>query len=373
MTSQALYGSGGCSSRDCAAVARRAYYECQERDREGVLLSSSKTLTALIASRSRGSIAFVTFKRDLNINFVPPKFSILLQIAMSADASGSIVCCWGSPICGVTLNDTTPAGIARHLRNYHFPVGQWHNRLRGTCQWRYAGTVPCDREMFQGNFGKHIATCFDTLSLDIVPISDDSFTIDKCQWPGAFAWFLCKDGPITILHIRLSIWQIVTVYDRDCRVVFFNFVVCGAYSPRLDTDEVLLKDPRYLGVSPAIDTKVRRTASPSVPDEFPVHFKNVNASRMSGGKHVQCYDRVGLGFLTDPDRHLNLKRRRKFLVEASVCTLRSLTSISWSGDVLAAVAVLRMETSRVTSLVVIVVGKMPDGCPLLDAVTRGYE
>ncbi|KAF9816055.1 hypothetical protein IEO21_04230 [Rhodonia placenta] len=77
---------------------------------------------------------------------------------MSADASGSIVCCWGSPICGVTLNDTTPAGIARHLRNYHFPVGQWHNRLRGTCQWRYAGTVPCDREMFQGNFGKHIAT-----------------------------------------------------------------------------------------------------------------------------------------------------------------------------------------------------------------------
>lgn len=64
---------------------------------------------------------------------------------------------------------------------------------------------------------------------------------------------------------------------------------------------------------------------------------------------------------------------RKFLVEASVCTLRSLTSISWSGDVLAAVAVLRMETSRVTSLVVIVVGKMPDGCPLLDAVTRGYE
>lgn len=32
--------------------------------------------------------------------------------------------------------------------------------------------------------------------------------------------------------------------------------MCGAYSPRLDTDEVLLKDPRYLGVSPAIDTKV---------------------------------------------------------------------------------------------------------------------
>ncbi|EED81039.1 predicted protein [Postia placenta Mad-698-R] len=338
---------------------------------------------------------------------------------MSADANGSIVCCWGSPICGVTLNDTTPAGIARHLRNFHFPVGLWHNRLRGTCQWRHAGTVPCDREMFQGNFGKHIATCFDTLSLDIVLISDDSLTIDKCQWPGAFACYNTYTIPLSRYPLCLSankrffltLHVSLIVSDRDCRVVFFNFVMCGAYGPRLDTDEVFLKDPRYLGVSQAIDTKVRRTSSPSVPDEFPVHFKNVDARRMSGGKHVQCNDRGGLGFLTDSNRRLILEKEeypeslnicasitslptygpmtlltpvggicptvvpagRKFLVEASVCTLRSLTSIFWSGDVLAAVAVLRMETSRVTSLVVIVVGEMPDGCPLSDADASGYE
>ncbi|KZT70485.1 hypothetical protein DAEQUDRAFT_725413 [Daedalea quercina L-15889] len=68
-----------------------------------------------------------------------------------------IACAWGSQ-CSVLLDDLTPAGIARHLKEYHFrdPSKPWHPRNRGTCQWRDMDGV-CRKELNYASFGKHVA------------------------------------------------------------------------------------------------------------------------------------------------------------------------------------------------------------------------
>ncbi|KAI0762347.1 hypothetical protein C8Q74DRAFT_145267 [Fomes fomentarius] len=70
-------------------------------------------------------------------------------------ASGSKVRCeWGSRPCMATLEDSSPAGIARHLQQYH-DVHVTDNRNRGVCLW--GGR--CSTHPFPSNFGKHIADC----------------------------------------------------------------------------------------------------------------------------------------------------------------------------------------------------------------------
>ncbi|KAI1798129.1 hypothetical protein LXA43DRAFT_10397 [Ganoderma leucocontextum] len=63
-------------------------------------------------------------------------------------------CEWGPGRCDVPLEDTTPSGIARHLRQYH-DVPVTDNRNRSMCAW--GGR--CGKDMFPSSFGKHIAEC----------------------------------------------------------------------------------------------------------------------------------------------------------------------------------------------------------------------
>ena len=63
-------------------------------------------------------------------------------------------CEWHSEHCGMTLEDSSPAGIARHLRQHHNVVVT-DNRNRGVCVW--GGR--CGKDMFPSSFGKHIAEC----------------------------------------------------------------------------------------------------------------------------------------------------------------------------------------------------------------------
>ncbi|PCH39733.1 hypothetical protein WOLCODRAFT_68777, partial [Wolfiporia cocos MD-104 SS10] len=70
-------------------------------------------------------------------------------------------CRWGDP-CGQLLTDLTAAGIARHLRQYHFDdTTTWRESRslphRGPCRWS-VGNLPCEQEMLYTGFGKHIAT-----------------------------------------------------------------------------------------------------------------------------------------------------------------------------------------------------------------------
>ncbi|KAF9807486.1 hypothetical protein IEO21_08197 [Rhodonia placenta] len=68
-----------------------------------------------------------------------------------------IRCLWGP--CGYPLEDCTPAGLARHLKEYHFDdvINLWDDRNRGLCQWSTNGR-PCGKEMLYEGYGKHIAS-----------------------------------------------------------------------------------------------------------------------------------------------------------------------------------------------------------------------
>ncbi|KAI0635251.1 hypothetical protein C8Q77DRAFT_1156565 [Trametes polyzona] len=62
-------------------------------------------------------------------------------------------CEWSD--CRHNIEDSTPAGIARHLRQYH-NIQVTDNRSRHACQW---GERPCGKDMYPSSFGKHIAEC----------------------------------------------------------------------------------------------------------------------------------------------------------------------------------------------------------------------
>ncbi|PCH44900.1 hypothetical protein WOLCODRAFT_124289 [Wolfiporia cocos MD-104 SS10] len=71
-------------------------------------------------------------------------------------SSDQAQCRWGHP-CGRSLDDVTPAGIARHLKEHHIDPSTWHNKNRGHCLWSDWDGL-CNREMNYASFGKHIAS-----------------------------------------------------------------------------------------------------------------------------------------------------------------------------------------------------------------------
>ncbi|PCH45051.1 hypothetical protein WOLCODRAFT_78117, partial [Wolfiporia cocos MD-104 SS10] len=64
-------------------------------------------------------------------------------------------CLWDGGSCGILLDDTSAAGVNRHLKEFHFCNQEkpWDNRSRGICHWE----VNCGREMYYESFGKHVA------------------------------------------------------------------------------------------------------------------------------------------------------------------------------------------------------------------------
>ena len=62
-------------------------------------------------------------------------------------------CEWG--YCQILLDDTSPAGIMRHLREWHLGGDNkpFNKTRRGHCQW--AGG--CGKEMAYASFGKHVS------------------------------------------------------------------------------------------------------------------------------------------------------------------------------------------------------------------------
>ncbi|GBE89050.1 hypothetical protein SCP_1500520 [Sparassis crispa] len=64
-------------------------------------------------------------------------------------------CHWDGD-CDVTLDDVTPSGIERHIREVHLR-GNWNRQVRGACTW-VVGDRPCERKMMQGGYGKHVAS-----------------------------------------------------------------------------------------------------------------------------------------------------------------------------------------------------------------------
>ena len=66
-------------------------------------------------------------------------------------------CAWGSH-CGISLDDLSPSGIARHLKEYHFrePSNAWHPKSRGRCEWQDTDGL-CNKELNYASFGKHVA------------------------------------------------------------------------------------------------------------------------------------------------------------------------------------------------------------------------
>ncbi|KZT09404.1 uncharacterized protein LAESUDRAFT_696172 [Laetiporus sulphureus 93-53] len=78
-----------------------------------------------------------------------------LQCAMSTMPA----CCWET--CTAVLDDVTPAGITRHLKDRHLDT--WKAHQVGRCRWRVPNGVPanhglCNRDMKYASFGKHIAS-----------------------------------------------------------------------------------------------------------------------------------------------------------------------------------------------------------------------
>ncbi|KAI0937564.1 hypothetical protein AcV7_003563 [Taiwanofungus camphoratus] len=71
-------------------------------------------------------------------------------------ASPSVKCLWDEGSCGVALDDVSPSGITRHLRDIHFsnPPHAWHNKHRGTCRW--GDSCKSDAMKYE-SLGKHIA------------------------------------------------------------------------------------------------------------------------------------------------------------------------------------------------------------------------
>lgn len=68
-------------------------------------------------------------------------------------------CRWSGSPCGMALQDLSPGGITRHLKEHHFDdvVNPWHDRKRGGCEWSAVGQ-PCCIELYYGGFGKHVAS-----------------------------------------------------------------------------------------------------------------------------------------------------------------------------------------------------------------------
>lgn len=90
---------------------------------------------------------------------VPRSHSSAAARSSSVSSNGStgkqVSCEWGGGHCSIPIEDSSPSGIARHLRTHHdIPVNDNHHRQ--VCIW---GTRGCGKDMFPSSFGKHIAEC----------------------------------------------------------------------------------------------------------------------------------------------------------------------------------------------------------------------
>ncbi|KAI0938622.1 hypothetical protein AcV5_000261 [Taiwanofungus camphoratus] len=81
------------------------------------------------------------------------------QSIRTHDSGPRAQCKWGTS-CAIALDDLSPSGINRHLKEYHFhdEAVRWHDRDRGACNWSDWGLHCCGRMMNYASFGKHIAS-----------------------------------------------------------------------------------------------------------------------------------------------------------------------------------------------------------------------
>ncbi|KAI0926663.1 hypothetical protein AcV5_010509 [Taiwanofungus camphoratus] len=81
-----------------------------------------------------------------------------LDVSVGTSTNDVVRCCWGI-FCNFPLQDVSPSGITRHLRQFHFDDGNnaWQSRKRGVCQW-WEQDKPCNQEMFFASYGTHIAS-----------------------------------------------------------------------------------------------------------------------------------------------------------------------------------------------------------------------
>ncbi|KAI0711266.1 hypothetical protein C8Q76DRAFT_735778 [Earliella scabrosa] len=85
---------------------------------------------------------------------VPPSHPSASLHSPPATSGSEARCEWGDRRCAIPLEDSSPSGIARHLRQYH-DISVTDNRTRAVCMW--GGR--CCKDMFPSSFGKHIAEC----------------------------------------------------------------------------------------------------------------------------------------------------------------------------------------------------------------------
>ncbi|KAI0944855.1 hypothetical protein AcW1_001684 [Taiwanofungus camphoratus] len=84
----------------------------------------------------------------------PPTMESVVQ---AFDATKEIQCRWGGQ-CNVILDDLTPGGITRHLKDFHFDAHAvpWDNRNRGLCEWQ-GSRCTLKGPIYYYGFGKHVS------------------------------------------------------------------------------------------------------------------------------------------------------------------------------------------------------------------------
>lgn len=92
----------------------------------------------------------------LQPSFIPPR-AVHSRTTRPLASSHYTPCAWGSQ-CSVPLDDLTPAGVARHLKEHHFrdPSKPWHPKNRGHCEW-WEADGQCNKDLNYASFGKHVA------------------------------------------------------------------------------------------------------------------------------------------------------------------------------------------------------------------------
>ncbi|KAI0746862.1 hypothetical protein C8Q80DRAFT_1271692 [Daedaleopsis nitida] len=106
---------------------------------------------------SGGNVLSSPFSSNYSYGTLPPSAGSVAHhpasVPRQPPSPVEVRCEWDRH-CRVPLDDTSPSGIARHLRQYH-DIAVTDNRNRGVCSW--GGR--CSKDMFPSSFGKHIAEC----------------------------------------------------------------------------------------------------------------------------------------------------------------------------------------------------------------------
>ncbi|KZT10302.1 uncharacterized protein LAESUDRAFT_419855 [Laetiporus sulphureus 93-53] len=143
------------------------YREVTYRSLDAFSYQSGSTATFIDPdARHQATIVMPDFNRSPTAHSIQlnPDVShlrpILGPISLSSDPRSALQCqtvkCkWGGN-CDIELDDLTPTGINRHLKDHHYYPSEWDARCRGACQWQGS---PCSSvpDMYYSSFGKHIA------------------------------------------------------------------------------------------------------------------------------------------------------------------------------------------------------------------------